>query len=148
MTPDGMWKLAGLTGDCDAWAFGDDPDGLAALILAGRKTATASAYPLYEAEGEPLPRAGEAGVVLDGQGGAVCVIRTTRVYVVPFRDVSARHAAMEGEGGLSLEYWRTVHRRFFTGELAAIGQRFDEDMPVVCEEFERIWPADAPDTPS
>ena len=45
--------------DYDAWAFGGDPDGLARLVLSGVKTATASAYPLYALEGEPLPEAGE-----------------------------------------------------------------------------------------
>ena len=39
----------------EAWAFGGDPDKLAALVLDGVKTATASAYPMYALEKEPLP---------------------------------------------------------------------------------------------
>ena len=72
MTADEMWRSSGLRGEYEAWAFGDAPDELAALVLSGRKTATASAYPVYEAEGEPLPKAGEYSVILDSGDNAVC----------------------------------------------------------------------------
>ena len=126
--------------DWDAWAFGDSPDELAALVLAGVKTATASAYPLYALEGEPLPEAGEYSVILDGRGEAACVVRTDRVEVVPFRDVDGEQARREGEGDRSLAYWRAVRERFFREELAASGLVFTEDMPVVLEQFHMIWP--------
>lgn len=145
MTAKQMWAAfaarKGLEGaPCDAWSFGGDPDGLAALVLAGVKTATASAYPLYAPAGEPLPEAGEYSVILDGRGEAVCVILTDRVAVVPFREVGADHARREGEGDLSLAHWRRVHEAFFRDELARAGLRFTPDMPVVCEEFRRVWP--------
>lgn len=41
------------------WSFGVDADMLAELVVRGEKTATASAYPLYELENEPLPKEGE-----------------------------------------------------------------------------------------
>lgn len=140
MGPEEMWTRSGLTGEWEAWGFGDDPDELGALVLAGKKTGTASALPLYELEGEPLPKAGEYSVILDGGDNALCVIRTLRVYVVPFCEVSPAHAAKEGEGDLSLDYWREVHRDFFERELAAAGLTFSEQMPVVCEEFEVVYP--------
>ena len=68
------------------------------------------------------------------------MIRTTKVYCRPFREVSAEHAFKEGEGDRSLDYWREVHRDFFTREMDAAGLTFDEDMPVVCEEFLRVYP--------
>lgn len=127
-----------------AWSFGGNAPGaadeLAALVLRGAKTATSSAYPVYAALGEPLPKAGDHSVILDAAGQAVCVIRTTRVTVLLFGSVAAEHARREGERDLSLDAWREIHRAFFFGELAAIGQTFDEDMPVVCEEFERVFP--------
>ena len=140
MTAEAMWRLSGLEGEYDAWAFGDAPDKLAALVLAGQKTATASAYPLYEAEGEALPQAGGYSVILDSRENAVCVIRTTRVYTAPFRAVTAEHAFREGEGDRSLAHWRRVHEAFFRKEMASVGMAFDEDMVVVCEEFERVFP--------
>lgn len=116
-----MWERfcekSGIKADYDDWAFGGAPDALAELVLNGIKTATASAYPLYEQEQEPLPKAGDYSVILNTKGEAVCIIRTTKVYVVPFREVSADHAFREGEDDRSLESWREVHRDFFTREM-------------------------------
>lgn len=123
----------------EAWAFGDRPDWLAELTRTGVKTATSSVGPLYELEGEALPGVGEYSVILDSRDQAVCVIRTTRVYTVPFDQVSAEHARKEGEGDRSLEYWRRVHEDFFRAELAETGLTFSPDMPVVCEEFEVVF---------
>ena len=78
MTPRELWnKYKGINptiGDeIDAWAFGMEPDLLAQLVLEGKKTATASAYDLYEVDKEPIPEAGTYDVILDGQGHAVCL---------------------------------------------------------------------------
>lgn len=140
MRSETLWKMSGLTGTYEAWAFGDAPDLLAELVCRGIKTATASAYPLYEVEGEPVPQVGEYSVILDSQENAVCIIRTTKVTIVPFREVSPEHAYKEGEDDRSLESWRAVHRDFFMEELKeAEGLEFTEDMPVVCEEFEVVY---------
>lgn len=124
----------------EAWAYGGDADALARLTLAGKKTATSSALPLYGLEGAPLPEAGEYSVILDSRKQAVCVIRTERVAVVPYRDVTADHARREGEGDCSLAFWRQVHQAFFTEELARAGMAFRQDLPVVCEEFVKVYP--------
>ena len=126
--------------DYDAWAFGDAPDELAQLVLDGIKIGTASAYPWYPLEGEELPKSGEYSVILDSNENAVCIIRTTKVYVTPFEKVGAGHAYKEGEGDRSLVYWRKAHEDFFTAELAEAGLKFDRQMLVVCEEFEKVYP--------
>lgn len=126
--------------DYEPWAYGADPDELAELTRAGIKTATAGAGILYEAEDEPMPRPGEYSVILDSRDEAVCVIRTTRVYTVPFDQVSAEQAYREGEGDRSLDYWRRVHEDFFRAELEKAGLEFSPEMPVVCEEFEMVYP--------
>lgn len=127
--------------DCDyqAWAFGADADMLAELVVKGEKTATASAYVWYEIENEPLPTEGLYNVVLNSKGEAVCVIQTTKVYVVPFNEVSEAHAYKEGEGDKSLTYWRKVHKEFFTNELQREGMDFREDMKIVCKEFKLVY---------
>ena len=139
MTAAEMWKQSGLAGEYDAWAFGEAADKLAALVREGIKTATCSAYDLYEAEGEDLPLPGETSVILDSSDEAVCIIRTTRVYVVPFDEVTAEHAFREGEGDRSLAYWREVHESFLKEELSSIGRSFDGSTRVVCEEFEVVY---------
>lgn len=127
-----------------SWHFGSGgamADELAALVLAGRKRATAGAAWSYEAEGEELPQPGDFSVITDGSGTARCIIRTTGVEVVPFDEVSAEFAATEGEGDCSLEYWREGHWHFFTLDLAQFGREPHPKMPVVCERFEVVWPA-------
>ena len=146
MTAQEMWNryvaLHPDAGDAayEAWAYGDAPDELASLTLAGRKTATASAHALYGLDGEAVPQAGDYSVVLDSREKAVCVIRTTQVSIVPYRDVDERQAFLEGEGDRSLRYWREVHEAFFRREYARYGLSFTEEIAVVCEEFEVVYP--------
>ena len=78
---------------------------------------------------------GDLGIVLDGHGAPLCLIETTRVDVVPFDEVSAEHAFLEGEGDRSLVSWREAHRAFFARFLPRIGREPADDMPVVCERF-------------
>ena len=139
MNAEELWNRSGLTGEYSAWAFGEAPDKLADLVMRGIKTATCSAYCFYEMEGESLPETGAYNIILDAGDEAVCITRTTKVYVVPFSQVTAEHAYREGEGDRSLSHWRDVHRKFFTQELEAEGLEFSEDMKLVCEEFEVVY---------
>ena len=144
MTEKELWevfiKKNNLT-DCkyEAWAFGVEADLLARLVASGEKTATASAYPLYELENESLPVTGAYSVILDSKDHAVCIIQTKNVYVVPFSEVTAEHAYKEGEGDKSLNFWRKAHEKFFTECLNEAGLKFTPDMEVVCEEFEVVF---------
>lgn len=128
--------------DYDAWAFGNSKemaDELVALVLAGTKTATASLYMLFELENEVLPYAGLHNIILDGAGNAVAIIETTDIEVVPFDEVTAKFAYLEGEGDRSLAYWRDVHKTFFEQELDEINEDFNDEMLVVCEKFKLIY---------
>ena len=144
MTAQQMWeqyKTIARIGDTpyDSWAFGDDPDTLAALVLEGRKTATASVYELYELDGEELPKVGTYSVIMDSKDHAVCIIKDTAVTVVPFRNVDEEQARFEGEGDLSLDYWRDVHRQCFSDWMSESGLVFSEDTKVVLEKFEVVY---------
>ena len=139
MTSEELWKRSGLTGTYEAWSFGEAPDKLADLVLQGIKTATCSAYDLYLTDNEPLPQTGDYSVILNSKEEAVCIIRTLKVYVTEFCQVSEEHAFKEGEGDRSLEYWRKVHSDFLTNELASVHRLFDEHTKVVCEEFEVVY---------
>ncbi|CAL8980159.1 hypothetical protein CELL_03437 [Cellulomonas sp. T2.31MG-18] len=127
------------------WSFGDSPqlaDELLELVLAGRKTATAGALGDYEAAGEALPQVGDVSIVTDGSGAPRVVLRATQVDVVPFDEVGAEHAALEGEGDRSLEQWRRDHEAVWRRRLPA--EPFDPRMPMVLERFEVVYPTLGP----
>ena len=139
MTTEELWKKSGLTGTYEAWSFGEMPDKLADLVLQKIKTATCSAYDLYLIENEPLPKVGNYSIILDSKEEAVCIIKTIKVYVTEFRNVSKEHAFKEGEGDRSLTYWRKVHESFLKNELASVNKVFNGNTKVVCEEFEVVY---------
>lgn len=56
-----------------------------------------------------------------------------------FRDVTAEIAVAEGEGDLSLAYWREAHRSFFTPYLAELGIADLEDAELLIEFFELVY---------
>ncbi|EUJ41345.1 ASCH domain-containing protein [Brochothrix campestris] len=127
--------------DYAAWSFGDSPqmaDALAQLVLKGIKTATSSAYDLYE-DDNALPYPGLYNVVLDGNGEAVAIIETTDVQVVYYEDVTAEFAYLEGEGDRSITHWREAHRDFFIKELGSVDLAFTEKMGVVLEKFKVVF---------
>ena len=132
-----------LAGDVySVFAFDDTPavsNTLAALVLAGRKKATASLPIQSEAEGTRLPEAGDLSIVTLGDGTPVALIETTDVRLVPFGAVDAAFAADEGEGDLSLAWWRAAHTRFFARVVARLGGTLDDTSVIVCERFRLLF---------
>jgi uncharacterized protein YhfF len=128
-----------------AFSFGDSTalaDELAALVVAGRKRATASLPAQFESEGAAIPAVGDVSIVTRGDGTPVGVIETTDVRLVPFGDVDAEFAATEGEGDGSLAYWRRAHTEFFGRVVARLGGRLEDASLVVCERFRLACRAD------
>jgi len=125
------------------WHFCDnarDADACAALVVAGRKRATAPSLWFLEAHGLPLPSVGDLDIVTNWAGIAQCVIRTTGVQVVPFGEVSPAHARLEGEGDGSLQDWRATHWAYYQRALDGTPYVPTEDMPVVCQYFDVAFP--------
>lgn len=126
-----------------AWAFGDSPalaDELLALVLAGQKTGTATALVEFRAADEPVPVKGDLSILLDGSGRPAALVRTTAVTVVPFGEVDDEHAAAEGEDDGTLAGWRREHERYWRRVLPTIGEVFSDDLAVVLERFEVLFP--------
>lgn len=102
-----MIDLTGL----ERFSFGDSPamaDELLALVLTGRKTATCWAARDFG----PTP-VGARSVILDGVGKPRAIIEAIEVRLVRFCYVDDVFARDEGEGDLTLSWWRDAHRRFF-----------------------------------
>lgn len=115
----------------ETFSFGDSPalaDKLAALVLAGKKTATC-----WAASQGLLTEVGKRMVVLSGSGRPLAVVETVELTRRRFGEVDAAFAHDEGEGDRSLAHWRSAHRTYFT----RLGQ-FAEDMPLYCERFRLI----------
>jgi len=138
-------SVGGLSEDrfYEACQFGDSPaliDELAQLVLSGRKRATAGAVWSYESSSLGLPRPGLLSIVTDAEDRPLCIIETTQVDVLPFDQVTAEFAAIEGEGDGSLAYWQDAHRAYFTRECERADRRFSEDLLLACEQFRVVWP--------
>lgn len=126
----------------EAFYFGDNEEqanALAHLVLAGAKRATTSAVWSFEARGQRLPAAGDLSVVTDWAGRPLCIIETVQIDVMPFCEVSAEFAALEGEGDGSLDHWQQGHREYFSRECARAGRGFTENMLVACERFSVVF---------
>lgn len=125
-----------------SWYFDNnekDANELAELVLNGTKKATASLYELYEIENEELPKVGDLSIITNWDGIAQCIIQTTNIEIVPYKDVTEEFAATEGEGDKSLAYWKKAHWNYFSSEMKKIGMEPNEDMLVVCEKFEVVY---------
>ncbi len=119
----------------NAWQIGDSPElanELADLVLRGIKTASCGSLSAFQQE-DPAPIIGSYNIILNGEDVPVCVIRLLSLRLVRFCDVTEEFARKEGEGDLSLEYWRKEHQRFFIREGS-----YSDDMELVAEEFEVV----------
>ena len=125
------------------WNFGNTREmaaDLAALVVAGKKTATASLAAVNEIKPDEAPIPDGFSVVTDFDKNPVCVIQTTEIRHIPFEEVDAQFAADEGEGDQTLEYWREVHDRYFTREAAELGLDFNQKSIICCERFRLMYP--------
>jgi len=111
---------------------------LLGLVLVGQKRATASSVYFYECRKMPLPKIGDLNIITDWKGNPRCVIETTNVTVLPFKDMTFEICKREGEDE-NLESWQKGHIHFFTEDGQTEGYQFTWDMPIVFEDFEVIY---------
>lgn len=121
--------------------FGNEEiaDELFQLVYIGKKQATCGSLWAYEYDKQNVLKVGDLTIVTDYSGKRACVIKTTNMTIKKFNEITEEEANLEGEGDLSLNYWRDGHKRFFTEECKEMGKEFSEDMPVVFEEFEVVY---------
>ncbi len=145
-----FWQeFQAATGDPGEWikmyVFGNSPElseELLALILEGKKTATADMLTVFETKGEALPKPGDLNLIMNSKAEPSAVIRTVSVEQKKFSEVDGGFARDEGEGDLSLEYWRKVHKVYYEKWLGANQKEFGEDLLLICERFELLYPLD------
>ncbi|NBG87071.1 ASCH domain-containing protein [Isachenkonia alkalipeptolytica] len=108
------------------------------LVLIGQKKATASSLFSFELSGEPIPKVGDLSIVTNWEGDPKCVIETTAVTILPFSEVTYDIAKREGEDQ-TLESWQKGHIKYYKKEGEIIGYEFNEDLPIVFEDFKVVY---------
>lgn len=109
------------------WSFGMDNDNLVNLVLSGKKVATTCLY-----KKQNIPTIGEESIIHFDNEKDACVVRTKQYCVLKFKDMTEDLARLEGEGDLSLEYWRRVHIEFFK----SFYKEFNDETEIIFEIFE------------
>lgn len=108
------------------------------LVLQGKKQATASSLYHYQSTGEEMPKIGDYSIVTNFEGTPYGVIQTTDLSIIPFKDLTYDVVKREGEDE-DLASWREKHIRFYQIDGQRSGYEFDEDMPVVFEDFKLVY---------
>lgn len=122
--------------------FGDKKkvaDECAELVVKGVKKATSPSVWWFEKNNEKLPKTGDLTIVTNWEGEPKAIIKTIRVEIVKFKNITPEYASVEGEGDKNLEYWKRVHWEYYSNEMKKFGESPTEDMEIVCEYFEKIW---------
>ena len=124
-----------------SYYYGDNKtvaDDCAELVVRNIKKATTSSLWWFQKNNEPLPQPGDLAIITNWEGDAKAIVKTTKVEIVKYKDISVSYAYIEGEGDKSLEYWRKVHWEFYANEMKPFGASPHEDMELVCEYFETL----------
>jgi uncharacterized protein YhfF len=114
-------------------------DSLSEMARAGDKRGTAHMALHFSHEKIAMRKPGDCWIVTTCAGDPLCLVRITDVAIVPFNEVGAAFAASEGEGDLSVAFWREAHIHYFKRQCKAWNVEWRDDCAVVCESFERVY---------
>ena len=112
---------------------------LAALVVSGIKTATSDLLWSVEQDQKLLVKVGDFSIVTDWDQRPVCLIQTTQVCLLPFKEVDAQFAYDYGEGERTLEWWNRELWHYCQDECRRIRRVATPDMPLVCERFRVVY---------
>ncbi|MEA5026155.1 MAG: ASCH domain-containing protein [Erysipelotrichaceae bacterium] len=112
-------------------------DHLADLIRQGKKQATTSSALAYRCSAEE-PQIGSLSIVTDWQGNPQAVIQTVAVVKMKFSEMTFDLAVKEGEDA-NLASWISNHAAFFQWESTVCGYEFNQEMPIIFEEFTVVY---------
>lgn len=117
----------------------DITDGLINLYLEGKKTAGSSIVEDFLTAGDELPEVGDYWILLDSKEEPVLLLETIETETHNWLDVPERVAVAEGEGDLSLTYWRQVHGELYTPFLHDWGLTDLNQARVITEHFKVVF---------
>ncbi len=117
-----------------------DANECAELVVQRVKQATSPSVWWFKKNEEELPIAGNISIITNWEGEPQAIIRTTQISLVKLKNITPEHANREGEGDRSLAYWKQVHQEYYFREMKEYGESPDEEMEIVCEYFETLFP--------
>ncbi len=114
-------------------------DELLALYLSGKKNAGSSILEDFLSCGDPVPKVGDYWIFLDSKANPRIILLTEKVVLHKFYDVPKEIAIAEGEGDLSIEYWREVHADLYQPQLENWGVKNLDEATVITEFFSIVY---------
>ena len=128
----------------NSWHFHNnkkDANRLTELTLNGKKTTSSGLYAQYQESNTALSKVGTKHIITDFDGKARAIIQIKKVDTIPFNKISKTYAEKDmGTPIEPLKKWKKAHLDYFTSVLEANGKKPTEEMLIVCEWFETIWP--------
>ena len=128
----------------ESWYFHNnkkDANRLADLTLSGKKKAASGLYFMYKEATSDLPKIGTKHIITDFDGKAKAIIEIKKVDTIPFNQISKDYAINDmGTTIEPLKKWRKAHWDYFASVMEKSGMQPTDDLLVVCESFETIWP--------
>ncbi len=117
----------------------EDANACADLVRSGVKTATSHSLLGLQYRNERLPKIGDFIVVTNWEGTAKCLVKTTKVKLIPYFNIDSEYAHIEAIGDKSLAYWRDKYWPAITKELEPFERVPRDSMIIVCQEFEKVF---------
>lgn len=114
-------------------------DSLLELYLNGKKTAGSGLVKDYNLANDDLPVEGNYWIVLNSDQEAKCILKTIRIEINQFKNITQEIAKAEGEGDLSTDFWKTAHKNFFEPFLKDWKIEDLEEEDVVTEFYEVVY---------
>lgn len=114
-------------------------DELLSLYLIGKKTAGSSIVEDFLSAGDELPQIGNYWIFLNSKEQPSCIFKTVNIKIHKFNEVPEEIAVAEGEGDLTLEYWRKVHGGLYNPLLKIWGLKDIHEATVITEFFELVY---------
>jgi uncharacterized protein YhfF len=115
-------------------------DVIVPLILSREKTGTFALESEFEHSPNEAPKVGDVYVVTHFGGDPALLYRVTEVERVPFSQISHAHVQVEGPNARTVPVWRKIHWDYWGATLRAQGREPSEQMPVLFQRFEVIFP--------
>ena len=110
------------------------------LCLRDEKRATCGLARHYDDGDCEMIDAGDLLIVQNWEGKPVCIVEFTHAQRLRFNEAGDDLALAEGEGDKSYAWWREAHWDFFSRELEEQGEVMRDDIEIVAEYFQRVWP--------